>query len=70
MRELARSAWPHKIRLNYVADNDSLTRMETWLRNNVGEDSKHWYVIYHYDGTDFYFKDQQDAVWFSLKWVA
>jgi hypothetical protein len=43
--------------------------VEDWLDQNVGVFREHWNTVYHYNYTDFYFRDAQDATLFALRWA-
>ena len=65
MRELKRDLWPTKVTINKP---ESVTDIEVWLGNTLGTFKNRWNVVYHHNTTDFYFKDEHDALVFSLKW--
>ena len=68
MRELKKELWPHRVRVN--SDNlVDITPVEIWLGETLGTFKGRWNVVYNYNHTEFYFKDQQDAVFFKLKWA-
>jgi len=62
MRVLKKSIWPHQVVLKQHAEKTVDERAE-WLKHRIPQDR--WYVL----GPNRYcFKEQQDAVLFSLKW--
>jgi hypothetical protein len=63
-RELNRTLWPGKARIDTVNDNSR----ELWLTQKVGYRGKEWSVIYHSDKIDYYFKDANHSIIFLLKW--
>ena len=67
MRHLKHELWPHKVTLNSDLKDD-ITKVEMWLGEQLGTFKGRWNVVYQYNRTDFYFKDQQDAFFFKLKW--
>jgi hypothetical protein len=67
MRMLKTELWPYRVKVNEKATND-ITAIEIWLGETLGTFKNRWNVVYHYDRTDFYFKQQDDAMIFSLRW--
>ena len=61
MRQLKKSVWPHKVSLKTV----DVDQIEIWLGSVF---KNRWHVVCSHQSTDFYFKKQQDAVWFALRW--
>jgi len=57
----------------FYGDNPEWDNMMSWCVENfgptshvtVGEPAQRWYV----NNTRFWFRDQQDFEWFSLKWL-
>ena len=68
MRVLKKELWPYKITVNPENSNDT-TPVELWLGNKFGTFKGRWNIVHHWDHTDFYFRDQSDAVMFSLRWA-
>jgi hypothetical protein len=68
MRDLKREFWPHKVKVGEDQFSNSITEIELWLGKQLGTFKGRWNVVYHYDKTYFYFREQQDAVLFALKW--
>jgi hypothetical protein len=68
MRCLKKEIWPHKVKVNEDQSSNSITEIEVWLGKQLGTFKGRWNVVYHYDKTYFYFREQQDAVLFALKW--
>lgn len=69
MRELKKELWPYRISLNSELKNDILLPIELWLGEHLGKFQIRWNVVYNYNGTDFYFKNQEDATLFALRWA-
>lgn len=68
MRELKRELWPVKVSLDEAKERN-LTEMEIWMGQKFGTFKGRWNIVQHFRGVDFYFRNEQDAVMFSLKWV-
>ena len=66
MRELKKELWPYKVTIDTP---ESITKMEIWLGKQLGTFKGRWNVVYQYNRTDFYFKDQGDATLFALRWA-
>ena len=65
MRILKKELWPYA-----VGTRKSCTiSMENWLGSNIGPIKERWNVVYNYGETVYYFRHEQDAAYFSLKWV-
>ncbi len=67
MRELKKELWPCKVRVNSDNKKD-ITSIELWLGEQFGTFKGKWNVVYQYNETHFYFKNQRDATWFALRW--
>jgi hypothetical protein len=67
MRILNKSIWPYKIKVRSDIEHDT-TPIEIWLGKQLGTFKERWHVIYHSDKTYFYFRNEQDATLFALKW--
>lgn len=68
MRRLKKDLWPHCVPLNEDYRND-ITKIEIWLGNQLGTFRGRWNVVYEFNHTDFYFRHEQDAVLFALRWA-
>ena len=68
MRVLKKEVWPHSIKIKELTDDD-VYDIENWLGEKLGTFKGRWNVVYEYNHTDFYFKEQGDAVIFALKWA-
>lgn len=68
MRELKKELWPVRVVVN-PDEISSITTMEVWLGETLGTFRGRWNVVYQHNETHFYFKDERDATWFSLKWA-
>lgn len=55
--------FPYKSQVEW--DTEHWTAMCTWLLSEVGKFTNDW----DYDHHHFYFKNQADAVMFTLKWL-
>ena len=67
-RRLRKELWPHRVTVNSDNKKD-ITEIEIWLGRQLGTFKGRWNVVYRYNGTDFYFRDQGDATLFALKWA-
>ena len=67
MRILRKELWPYRVRINSDTLSD-ITPLETWLGERLGHFKGEWNVVYQYNHTDFYFKQQGNATMFALKW--
>jgi hypothetical protein len=68
VRVLKKELWPHSIKIKELTDDD-VYDIENWLGEKLGIFKGRWNVVYEYNHTDFYFKEQGDAVIFALKWA-
>ena len=66
-RELKRELWPHKVTINTTGLKD-VGAAEEWLGSQLGAFKGQWNVVYRYNKTDFYFKENSNATMFALKW--
>ena len=67
MRILKKELWPYRVKVD-SANLADVTPVETWLGETLGAFKGRWNVVYQYNRTDFYFKDDEDAMMFSLRW--
>lgn len=67
-RRLRKELWPHQVTVNSDLKKD-ITEIEIWLGNQLGTFKGRWNVVYQFNRTDFYFRDQGDATLFALKWA-
>lgn len=67
MRILKKELWPHSIKIKELT-NDDVCDIENWLGETLGTVKGHWNVVYEFNHTDFYFKEKEDAMIFSLRW--
>lgn len=67
-RRLRKELWTHRVTVNSDNKKD-ITEIEIWLGRQLGTFRGRWNVVYRYNGTDFYFRDQGDATLFALKWA-
>ena len=68
MRILKKTLWPHCVKLNVEENSDSMYDLEIWLGETLGQFKNRWNCVYHHTRTDFYFRDQEDAMMFTLRW--
>lgn len=68
MRKLKKDLWPYCIAYNKTGSDSDFREVEEWLGEHIGCYHEKWNAVYHYDHTDLYFKDNKDAVWFSVRW--
>lgn len=67
MRILKKELWPYRVKVNEDNTQD-ITPVELWLGEQFGTFKGRWNVVYQYNHTDFYFKEKEDAMIFSLRW--
>lgn len=67
MRILKKQLWPFRVDISLSRDCDT-HMIEQWLCKEYGAFKSCWNVVYGYQQAHFYFKNHQDASWFSLKW--
>lgn len=68
MRRLKKELWPFKVTLN-SDQKDNINPVEVWLGETFGMVTGRWNVVYRFNCTDFYFRNAQDASYFSLRWL-
>lgn len=68
MRILKKEIWPHKVKVN-PENTEDVTAIEIWLGKMLGTFRGRWNVVYQHNYTEFYFKQEGDAVMFALKWA-
>jgi hypothetical protein len=68
MRELKRDLWPYKVKV-YSDNLTEITPIEEWLGENFGAFKGRWNVVYYYNKTNFYFRNEEDAIIFKLTWA-
>ncbi len=67
MRVLKKSIWPYQVKLSPKTEKDDngwFDPREEWLASNMNKDR--FYVL---GPNNYAFKDERDAVMFSLKWA-
>jgi uncharacterized membrane protein YoaT (DUF817 family) len=69
MRILKKELWPYKLTLSLGISNTKLVDIEIWLGENLGAFKSKWNVVYCNRNTDFYFRSEQDAMLFILRWL-
>ncbi len=68
-RQLNSTIWPEKIVLAEPSAEDYAPRVK-WLKEKFGSYGNRWYVIINNNKTFiFYFKNNEDAVLFTLRWA-
>ena len=72
MRQLKKELWPFKVTVkvyhSHYEHDKRIDEIEWWLGENLGVFKDKWSVVYLSDRTDFYFKDDQTATFFALRW--
>lgn len=66
MRTLKKELWPHKITIDFPAAD---SEREQWLGEQLGAFKVNWNIVYFHNKTDFYFRNEQDALLFALRWA-
>lgn len=64
MRRLKKELWPIRIRISRYNDD-----IESWLESSLGLFRNQWNAVYYEEYTDYYFRSEQDALIFSLKYT-
>ncbi len=67
MRRLRKELWPVSITI-FKSDDEFNVGRDQWLVKNVGIFQDKWNAVYWHNRTDYYFRSEQDATIFSLKW--
>jgi hypothetical protein len=67
MRQLKKELWPCSVRVNLPPED--ITPIELWLALQFGALKDRWNVIYRFNHTEYYFRNQKDANWFALRWA-
>lgn len=67
-RQLKKELWPHQVTVRSDIKHD-ITPIELWLGQQLGTFKDRWNVVYQFNRTDFYFRDQCDATLFALRWA-
>ena len=68
MRVLKKELWPHKVAVNVEEHHEKIDDIEVWLGEHYGAFKSRWNVVYHHNGTDYYFRQGRDATMFALRW--
>lgn len=68
MRRLKKELWPCCVELDLDQSDVKIVEIETWLGKRYGAFRKRWNVVFHWDHAAFYFREEQDATMFTLKW--
>ena len=69
MRVLKKELWPYKVEFGKNESSADITNIEQWLGETMGVFKHQWNVVYQYDSTDFYFRDNNDMLMFTLRWI-
>ena len=69
MRTLKKELWPSKIKIDVDNTNVKIDEIEIWLGITLGAFKTAWNAVYCRGYTDYYFRSEQDAVLFSLRWI-
>lgn len=64
MRQLKKELWPQRVSLKQC-DADSI---HVWLGERMGAFKGRWNVVYNHSKTDYYFRNEQDSLLFTLRW--
>jgi len=67
MRELKKELWPFKI--SVPGPGYAMHNVEIWLGDNFGAFKGRWNVVYRAQISDYYFRNEKDAVFFALRWT-
>ena len=68
-RQLNKKVWTEKVVLAEPSESDYAPR-DKWLKEKFGSYGNRWYVIINNNKTFiFYFKNEEDAVLFALRWA-
>ena len=68
MRQLKKELWPYHVALDVTETGNDMYKIEIWLGETLGSFKDRWNAVYKHNGTDFYFRQGQDATMFALKW--
>lgn len=69
MRRLKRELWPVKVTIQQPTEH-SVTDMEVWMGQRFGTFKGRWNFVWQYNNKlDVYFRNEQDATIFSLRWA-
>lgn len=68
MRILKKKLWPSKVTLSMDNSDPKIDDIEIWLGENLGTFKSKWNAVYGNRCTDFYFRSEQDALLFTLRW--
>ena len=68
MRVLKKEYWPYKVTYTTVQD-DEVVAVDNWMHDNIGKCRELWNAVYFNNKTDYYFKNEKDATFFSLRWL-
>jgi hypothetical protein len=69
MRSLKKQLWPYMITIKMDVSNHKLIDIEIWLGETLGIFKKRWNAIYGTGYTNFYFRTEKDALFFTLRWL-
>jgi hypothetical protein len=56
------------VALDVTETGNDMYKIEIWLGETLGSFKDRWNAVYKHNGTDFYFRQGQDATMFALKW--
>ena len=68
MRRLKKELWPSKVVINVDDTMMKIDDIEAWLGDTYGAFKDQWNAVYQHNQTDFYFRNEQDATLFMLRW--
>lgn len=67
---LDKTIWPYSVNIPVDHLGQTILDCECWLEENMGEMCDRWYVAsYGTKKAVYYFRTEQDAVWFTLRWA-
>ena len=69
MRRLNKSLWPVAVRVQMLKFYADWYLIEAWLEKNLGRYQDKWELVARADNMEYRFKNQADAVFFSLRWL-
>ena len=68
MRRLKKELWPNKVVVDVDDTMMKIDDIELWLGESYGAFRERWNAVYQHNRTDYYFRNEKDAMWFTLKW--
>ena len=68
MRILKKELWPYKAVIDMDHTRSEIIEIENWLGESLGIFKGRWNVVYN-SKTDYYFRNEKDYVWFTMRWA-